>query len=37
VSLSAALFLILEMDRPFDGFIAVSSQPMRSALAQMGS
>jgi hypothetical protein len=37
VSLSAALFLILEMDRPFDGFITVSSQPMRSALAQMGS
>jgi hypothetical protein len=36
VSLSAALFLILEMDRPFDGFITVSSQPMRSALAQMG-
>jgi hypothetical protein len=37
VSLSAALFLILEMDRPFDGLITVSSQPMRSALAHMGA
>ncbi len=37
VSLSAAVFLILEMDRPFDGFITVSAEPMRRALAQMGS
>ena len=27
-----AIFLILEMDSPFDGFIAISSKPMRNAL-----
>jgi hypothetical protein len=37
VSLAAAIFLILEMDRPFDGFIMVSATPMRSALAHMGA
>jgi hypothetical protein len=37
VSLSAAIFLILEMDRPFEGFITVSPEPMQSALAHMGS
>ena len=37
VSLSAAIFLILEMDRPFDGLITVSATPMRSALAHMGA
>lgn len=37
VSLSAAIFLILEMDRPFDGFITVSAEPMQSALAHMAS
>ena len=35
--LSAAIFLILEMDRPFDGFITISATPMRSALAHMGA
>ena len=37
LSLSAAIFLILEMDRPFEGFIIVSAEPMRTALAHMGS
>jgi len=37
VSLSAAIFLILEMDRPFEGFIVVSPEPMQTALAHMGS
>ena len=37
LSLSAAIFLILEMDRPFQGFITVSPEPMRTALAHMGS
>jgi Protein of unknown function (DUF4239) len=35
LSLSAAIFLILEMDRPFDGFISVSAEPMQAALAHM--
>lgn len=33
---SSALFLILELDRPFDGVIQVSSAPMRHALAPLG-
>jgi hypothetical protein len=36
LSLSAAVFLILEMDRPFEGFIIVSAEPMQTALAHMG-
>ena len=35
LSLSAAIFLILEMDRPFEGFISVSAEPMQTALAHM--
>ena len=31
------IFLILEMDRPFDGFITVLTTPMRDALAHMGA
>jgi hypothetical protein len=34
---SAAIFLILEMDRPFEGFIVVFPEPMQTALAHMGS
>ncbi len=37
LSLSAAVFLILEMDRPFEGFVTVSAAPMRTALAHLGS
>ena len=37
LSLSAAIFLILEMDRPFEGFITIPDTPMRTALAHMGA
>lgn len=36
LSVAAALFLVLELDRPFDGFIQISSEPMRNALVQLG-
>jgi hypothetical protein len=36
LSVAAALFLILELDRPFDGVIEVSSDPLRRALGQLG-
>ena len=36
LSFSAALFLILELDRPFDGVMRVSSTPFRDALSQAG-
>ena len=33
VSMSAAIFLILEMNHPLDGIIQVSSAPLEAALA----
>ena len=36
LSLSSAIFLILELDRPFDGLIQISREPMREALARLG-
>jgi hypothetical protein len=36
LSVSAALFLVLEMDRPFDGIMHVSSAPLRAAHARLG-
>ena len=36
VSVAAAVFLILELDGPFDGLIRVSSGPLRYALANLG-
>ena len=36
LAVSSAIFLILELDRPFDGIIQVSSDSLRSALAQIG-
>ncbi|MBI3407242.1 MAG: DUF4239 domain-containing protein [Planctomycetes bacterium] len=36
LSVAGAIFLILELDRPFDGFIQISSAPMRNTLAQLG-
>ena len=36
VALAACLFIISEMDTPFDGLIAISSHAMRDALAHMG-
>ena len=35
-SVSAAVFLILEMNRPLDGFLKVSSAPLRNALEHLG-
>jgi hypothetical protein len=36
LSVAGAIFLILELDRPFEGFIQLSSDPLRRALAQLG-
>lgn len=36
VSVSAAIFLVLELDRPFGGLVSISSEPMRSALNHLG-
>jgi hypothetical protein len=36
LSVSSAVFLILELDRPFNGVIQISSAPVRAALAQLG-
>ena len=35
-SMSAAIFLVLELNRPLDGFIKVSSAPLRNVLEQLG-
>jgi hypothetical protein len=35
LSVAGAIFLILEMNRPFGGWMQVSSAPLRDALAQM--
>ena len=37
VSISGAIFLILEMTHPFDGTITVSSLPFEKAISQMGA
>jgi uncharacterized protein DUF4239 len=36
LAVSSAIFLILELDRPFDGMIQIPSAPLRAALAQLG-
>ena len=36
LSVSGSIFLILEMDHPFDGLMKVSSAPIRYALSQLG-
>ncbi len=36
LSVAASIFLILEMDHPFDGLMKVSSAPIRYALSQLG-
>jgi hypothetical protein len=35
LSLSSAIFLILELDQPFHGVIQLSSEPMRNALRHL--
>jgi hypothetical protein len=36
LSVSGAIFLILELDRPFDGLIGIPSAPLRDALEHLG-
>jgi hypothetical protein len=36
LSVSGAIFLILELDMPFDGVIQISPAPMRNALIHLG-
>ncbi len=36
LSISGAIFLILELDQPFEGVVRMSSDPLRSALAHLG-
>jgi hypothetical protein len=36
LSVAGAIFLILELARPFGGFIQISSTPIRNALEQIG-
>ena len=36
LSVSGAIFLVLELDQPFSGLIRISSQPMLNALSQLG-
>jgi Protein of unknown function (DUF4239) len=36
LSIAAAIFLILELDRPFEGLIQISDAPLRNAVAHLG-
>jgi hypothetical protein len=36
LSVAGAVFLIIELDRSFEGLLQVSGAPLRSALAQLG-
>ena len=36
ISVSGAIFVILELDQPFEGVIQIPSAPMRNALAHLG-
>jgi hypothetical protein len=36
LTVSGAIFLILEMSRPYTGMMQISSAPIRNALAQIG-
>jgi hypothetical protein len=36
LSVSGAIFLVLELDRPFGGLIQISSAPLRDALTRLG-
>jgi hypothetical protein len=36
LSVAGAIFLILELDRPFEGLIQISDAPLRTALARLG-
>jgi hypothetical protein len=36
LSIGGALFLVLELDSPFDGWLKVSAAPMRYAVSRLG-
>ena len=36
LSISGAIFLILELDRPFEGLLQISSAPLQNAVAHLG-
>jgi hypothetical protein len=36
LSVAGAMYLVLELNRPFDGLMRVSEAPLREALSQMG-
>jgi hypothetical protein len=36
LSISGAMFLVLELDRPFGGLVQISSAPLRNAVAHLG-
>ena len=36
LSVSGAIFLILQLDRPFEGLIQISSAPLENVLAYLG-
>jgi hypothetical protein len=36
ISVAGAIFLVLEMDRPFEGLIQISGAPLHNALAHLG-
>jgi hypothetical protein len=36
VSVSGAIYLVLDLDQPFNGIIHISSEPMRNALSHLG-
>lgn len=36
ISVSLAVFMILELDQPFQGIVQISSEPLRNALAHLG-
>jgi hypothetical protein len=37
LSAAASLFLMLELSQPFTGLMQISSEPLRNALAPLGS
>jgi hypothetical protein len=36
LSVSAAIYMLVQMDRPFSGFIQISNEPLKVALGQIG-
>lgn len=36
LSVAGAIFLIVDLDQPFDGLIQISNEPLRMAIAQLG-